>query len=146
VTAAESAFQSLLAQLDSLIAGEDSFIANMANTSALIFHQNAGIRWIGFYLWDAERRELLLGPFQGLPAVARIPFGKGACGTAVAQGTTQLVQHPAEARSEMAIPLRQGKTIIGVFSIDSKPGHQFGGLEQQYLELYAAHLVANHVL
>ena len=34
---------------------------------------------MGFYL--LEDKELVLGPFQGLPACVRIPIGRGVCGT-----------------------------------------------------------------
>src|SRR5690606_40561433 len=48
------------------------------------------INWVGFYLM--EEGELVLGPFQGLPACVRIPVGKGVCGTAVADKKTMLVE------------------------------------------------------
>ena len=39
------------------------------------------LNWAGFYILRGD--ELVLGPFQGLPACNRIKIGKGVCGTAV---------------------------------------------------------------
>ena len=59
-------------------------IANMANISALLFNQLEEVNWAGFYLYKDD--QLVLGPFQGLPACIRIPMGKGVCGTAAQTG------------------------------------------------------------
>ncbi len=72
------------------IAGrEPDLIANLANLSALLNQELADINWVGFYLLQGET--LVLGPFQGKPACVRIPVGRGVCGTAVAEGKTQLI-------------------------------------------------------
>lgn len=50
-----------------LMAGETSFLATLANTSALLFERLSDVNWAGFYLLEGEM--LVLGPFQGkLPA------------------------------------------------------------------------------
>ncbi|WP_411829750.1 GAF domain-containing protein, partial [Paenibacillus favisporus] len=56
------------------------------NASALLNSFLPDINWVGFYLFDGT--ELVLGPFQGLPACIRIPLGKGVCGTAAAERRT----------------------------------------------------------
>ncbi len=66
-----------------VMAGETSFLATLANTSALLFERLSGVNWAGFYL--LENDTLVLGPFQGKLACVRIPVGRGVCGTAVAQ-------------------------------------------------------------
>lgn len=75
----EENYELVIQQLRALIEGESNFIANLANASALLNHFFEQINWVGFYL--TENDELVLGPFQGLPACVRIPFGKGVCGT-----------------------------------------------------------------
>ena len=72
-----------------LLHGEAHSIANAANLSALIFHSLTDLNWVGFYF--AEGEELVVGPFQGLPACVRIPFGRGVCGVAAAEQRTQRV-------------------------------------------------------
>ena len=114
-------------QLIALIEGETNLIANLSNASALLNQFLDQINWVGFYL--VEEEELILGPFQGLPACIRIPFGKGVCGTSVAERKTLRIadvhQFPghiacdAASQSEIVIPLIKDDTIIGVLDIDS---------------------------
>ena len=73
-------------QLIALIEDEPNQIANLSNASALLNQFLDQINWVGFYL--VEGKELILGPFQGLPACVRIPFGKGVCGTSAAERKT----------------------------------------------------------
>ncbi|MBJ8192744.1 GAF domain-containing protein, partial [Bacillus cereus] len=79
----------VLGQLRALIHDESNTIANLANASALLGHFLPDINWSGFYLYDGT--ELVLGPFQGLPACIRIPLGRGVCGTAAAEQRTLVV-------------------------------------------------------
>ncbi|VTM46059.1 Free methionine-R-sulfoxide reductase [Klebsiella quasipneumoniae] len=46
-----------------LMAGETSFLAMIANTSALLFERLGEVNWAGFYLLEGDT--LVLGPFQG---------------------------------------------------------------------------------
>ena len=75
-------YEQLASQLDALLDGEKNIYANLSNASALLNQFFDRINWVGFYLMDDE--ELVLGPFQGLPACIRIPLGKGVCGTSAA--------------------------------------------------------------
>jgi len=96
-----------------LIAGETSFLATLANTSALLFERLSGVNWAGFYLLEGET--LVLGPFQGKIACVRIPVGRGVCGTAVATREVQRVEDvhafdghiacDASSNSEIVLPL-----------------------------------------
>ncbi|MEI6485490.1 MAG: GAF domain-containing protein [Sphingomonadales bacterium] len=121
----------LAEQLRLLIGDERDFVANMANMSALLFHQLGDLNWAGFYL----KRDggLVLGPFQGKPACIRIPLGRGVCGTAAATHETQVVPDvhafpghiacDADSRSEIVVPLIHEGALIGVLDLDSpKPG------------------------
>ena len=82
-------YRTLNQQAQALLEGEPDMIATLANLSALLNQELADINWVGFYLLQGET--LVLGPFQGKPACVRIPVGRGVCGTAVAEGKTQLV-------------------------------------------------------
>ncbi len=46
-----------------LMAGETSFLAMIANTSALLFERLSEVNWAGFYLLEGDT--LVLGPFRG---------------------------------------------------------------------------------
>ena len=61
----------------------------LSNISALLKIELENVNWAGFYLLQGGR--LVLGPFQGKPAVAEIAIGQGVCGTAVKEKRTQLV-------------------------------------------------------
>lgn len=131
-------------QLDALLEGENNSIANLSNASALLNQFLERINWVGFYLM--EDGELVLGPFQGLPACVRIPLGKGVCGTAVADKKTILVEDvqafpghiacDAASRSEIVIPLMKEDQVIGVLDIDSPELSRFTEDDRQGLELF----------
>ncbi|MCC3377803.1 GAF domain-containing protein, partial [Cohnella sp. REN36] len=58
-------------QLTALIEDEPNRVANLANASALLNQFLDRINWVGFYLYDETENQLVLGPFQGLPACVR---------------------------------------------------------------------------
>jgi GAF domain-containing protein len=118
--------------------------ANLANQAALLKNALANTNWTGFYLWLPRRNELVVGPFQGLPACTRIPSGRGVCGTALAQGRTQVVADvhsfpghiacDAASRSEIVVPIIGDQGVVGVIDIDSPLVARFGPLEAAALE------------
>ncbi|MBZ5201065.1 GAF domain-containing protein [Planomicrobium chinense] len=131
-------------QLDALLEGESNLTANLSNASALLNQFLERINWVGFYLM--EDGELVLGPFQGLPACVRIQVGKGVCGTAVAEKKTMLIEdvhafpgHIAcdvASQSEIVIPLIKDGNVIGVLDIDSPVLSRFTKEDQEGLELF----------
>ncbi|MFC0333349.1 GAF domain-containing protein [Paenibacillus sepulcri] len=148
----EDRYTLLIQQLDSLIEDEPDFIANLANASALLGQFLETINWVGFYLLK-DGNTLVLGPFQGLPACTRIAYGKGVCGTSVAERRTMRVDDvhlfpghiacDAASRSELVIPLFRQDTLIGVLDIDSPVEARFSETDQQYLEQFCQRLTAS---
>ncbi|MBS4215350.1 GAF domain-containing protein [Neobacillus rhizophilus] len=142
----EENYELVKKQLHALIHDEKNQIANLSNASALLNQFLDRINWVGFYLM--EDGELVLGPFQGLPACVRIPVGKGVCGTAVRKGETLRVadvhQFPghiacdAASQSEIVIPLVKGDQVIGVLDIDSPEKNRFDEMDQKKLEEFVA--------
>lgn len=128
--------------LMALVEGVREPVPNLANASALLWQGLQNINWAGFYLVDGDR--LVLGPFQGKPACIYIPAGKGVCGTAVAEDRTLRVDDVHEfpghiacdsaSRSEIVIPIRDGKRIVGVLDVDSPLPARFDSLDQEGLE------------
>jgi L-methionine (R)-S-oxide reductase len=143
-------YQLVKKQLQALLHGEKNQIANLSNTSALLNQFLDRINWVGFYLLDANN-ELVLGPFQGLPACVRIPLGKGVCGTSAQNKETLRVedvhQFPghiacdAASNSEIVIPLIKDGELLGVLDIDSPEKNRFDELDQEQLEELTAILV-----
>ena len=71
----------LMAYMSKRVLEDDrDVIASLANISAVINGYMDRINWVGFYLM--RDGELVLGPFQGLPACIRIQAGRGVCGPA----------------------------------------------------------------
>ncbi len=143
-------YQQICEQLDQLLGQESNFVANAANTSALLFQLLPDVSWVGFY--TAEEKELVLGPFQGKPACTRIPFGKGVCGTAAAQGNTIVVsdvdQFPghiacdATSKAEIVVPLINWGNVIGVLDIDSASPDRFDDEDRDGIESIVAVFLA----
>lgn len=139
-------YAQLLAQAEAILAGESDRIANAANLSALVYHALPDLNWVGFYFYDGT--ELVVGPFQGLPACVRIPLDKGVCGAAARTRTTQRVADvhafpghiacDSASRSELVVPLADGAALIGVFDIDSPVPDRFDVEDQAGLEAIAA--------
>jgi L-methionine (R)-S-oxide reductase len=150
----EEQYTLLIGQVEALIHDEPNRIANLANAAALLGQFLEKVNWVGFYLVDdqVERKELVLGPFQGLPACVRIPFGKGVCGTSAERLETMLVPDvhafpghiacDAASQSEIVIPIVAGGELIGVLDIDSPILSRFDDMDQQYLELFVQKLAA----
>ena len=144
------AYAALESQLRALLQGERDFIANCANTAALLWHSLPDLNWAGFY--RCLENQLVLGPFQGKPACVRIAFGKGVCGTAAATRQTVLVADvhtfpghiacDAASRAEIVIPLLQQGQLLGVLDLDSPTPGRFDAADQAGLENFAAILLA----
>jgi GAF domain-containing protein len=136
----------LLAQARALVEGERDRVANAANLSALVYHALPQLNWVGFYFFDGT--ELVVGPFQGLPACVRIPLSRGVCGAAARTRTTQRVADvnafaghiacDSASRSELVVPLYDDDELIGVFDLDSPIPDRFDADDQAGLEAVAA--------
>lgn len=138
-------YAQLVAQARALIQGEPDRIANAANLAALVYHALPDLNWVGFYFYDGA--ELVVGPFQGLPACVRIALDKGVCGAAARTRQTQRVADveafpghiacDAASRSELVVPLVHEGALVGVFDLDSPRVDRFDEQDQQGLEAIA---------
>jgi L-methionine (R)-S-oxide reductase len=137
-------------QLQALVHDEKNQVANLSNASALLNQFLDRTNWVGFYLMDTND-ELVLGPFQGLPACIRIPLGKGVCGTAAKNQETIRVedvnQFPGHiacdsaSNSEIVIPMIKEGKLVGVLDIDSPEKNRFDDLDQKMLEEFVEILI-----
>lgn len=138
-------------QLDALLEGESNQTANLANASALLYQHFSSVNWAGFYLHSQKEDELILGPFQGLPACVRIAIGKGVCGTAAQTFETQRVKDvhafpghiacDSASASEIVVPLVKNGVLLGVLDVDSPEQNRFSEEDQKILEEFAAVLL-----
>lgn len=142
-------YKDLAASLEALLHGETDALANLSNASGLLGEALEGINWCGFYLLRCG--ELVLGPFQGKPACVRIPLGKGVCGTAAARRQTLVVPDvnafpghiacDAASRSEIVIPILEGRRLQGVLDVDAPEPNRFDEADRKGLESFVAVLV-----
>ena len=128
-------YASLEKELLGLIEGEKNLIANLANICSWIYHAYPELNWSGFYLWNEEDQELVLGPFQGKPACIRIKATRGVCGASYTKGETVRVDDvhafpghiacDAASLSELVVPLKKNGKVFGVLDLDSPKTHRF---------------------
>ncbi|MGX7446777.1 GAF domain-containing protein [Dolosigranulum pigrum] len=134
----------LVKQLRALIQDESNLIANLSNVSALLNAHFDQINWVGFYLWDDQDQELVLGPFQGKVACNRIPMGRGVCGSALQQQQTLIIPDvhafaghiacDSASRSEIVVPIIIDGQPFGVLDIDAPVTDRFTTEDQALLE------------
>lgn len=134
-------YAELLENLRRRTDGIDHATSNLANAAAILFNGMEQINWAGFYLM--ENGKLILGPFQGKPAVVEIEVGKGVCGTAVQENKLQRVEdvhcfcgHIAcdcASNSEIVIPIYKDGGIYGVLDMDSPVLGRFTEEDEKYL-------------
>lgn len=125
---------------------ESDMIAMMANISSIIFNSVEDLNWAGFYI--VREDELVLGPFQGMPACTRLSE-EGVCVAACKNKKVMRVEdvhdfpgHVAcdsASNSELVLPIIVKGEVIGVLDLDSPKIGRFRELEEEkFIELVRA--------
>jgi L-methionine (R)-S-oxide reductase len=137
----EETYNTLLPQLEALVAGESDVIANLSNIAAAL-KQSMNFFWVGFYL--VKEQQLVLGPFQGPIACTRIDIGKGVCGTSWQKRETIVVadveKFPGHiacnsaSKSEIVLPAYKDGEVYLVLDVDSDSLAAFNETDKSYLE------------
>lgn len=117
---------------------EDDMIAMMANISSIIFNVVENLNWAGFYL--VKEGELVLGPFQGLPACTRLSE-EGVCVAAWKDKKVMRIENvhdfpghvacDSASNSELVLPILVKDEVIGVLDLDSPSLGRFTSLEEE---------------
>ncbi|OJG78852.1 GAF protein [Enterococcus ratti] len=138
------AYQTLFLQQAGLLEVEDHWLANLANSSALLNETLPQTVFVGYYLFNGK--ELILGPFQGRVSCTRIKLGKGVCGEAAQKRTTLIVEDvkkhknyiscDSAAQSEIVVPMVKENRLIGVLDIDCAQTKGYDRMDQENLEKY----------
>jgi GAF domain-containing protein len=142
----DSDYPLVIKQLEALLKMEENIITKLSNSSALLNQYLDDVNWVGYYLYDNVKQNLVLGPFQGLPACTRIMIGSGVCGTCASTLETQLVADvhcfeghiacDAKTNSEIVVPIVKDGKLYGVLDIDSPSKARFDEIDQKYLEMF----------
>ena len=86
--------------------------------------------WVGFYIADTVKKELILGPYVGEPTEhTRIAFGEGICGQAAiirkpfivqdVRKETNYLSCSVKVMSEIVCPIMKDDEVVGELDIDS---------------------------
>jgi L-methionine (R)-S-oxide reductase len=146
-------YQDLCEKLQNLLGTETDFVANAANTTALLRHSLPDVNWVGFYVF--RDGELVLGPFQGKPAPVRVSVGKGTCAAVAREKESIIVPDvskfkghivlDADSKSELAVPLLNWGNLIAVLNVTSTSLQRFDEDDQEGVECIASVLVSSLV-
>lgn len=133
----------VLNQAEALMKDENNLIANLSNIVSLLKYSFDYYLWVGFYLYDEEKQNLVLGPFQGRIACTRIEIGKGVCGTAFKNRETLVIDDvnkfpghifcDSSSKSEIVVPVFRNDMIVGVLDVDSAVYSSFDAVDRKYL-------------
>ncbi len=140
----EDKYISVIKSAKSLVEGEKNLIANLSNIASLLYNAFEYYSWTGFYIYEPETNQLVLGPFQGKVACTRINIGKGVCGTAASERKTIVVDNvndfpghifcDPDSKSEIVVPIMTGQKLFGVLDIDSSSYSSFDMTDKNNLE------------
>jgi L-methionine (R)-S-oxide reductase len=140
-------YDALVRDLTHLLGDERDPVANAAQAAALIWHALPDLNWAGFYFFDGT--ELVVGPFQGLPACTRIAIDRGVCGAAASRRASIVVPDveafpghiacDSRSRSELVVPIVSGDGALrGVLDMDSPSLARFDDVDRAGVERLVA--------
>lgn len=135
-------FKKVLAQVEELIRSnpENLFFQICDLLKKEVYHYD----WVGFYILDKEKNELVLGPFVGKPTQhTHIAVGKGICGQVAENAQTMIVQDVTqvenyiscglEVQSEIVVPVIKNGKFVAEIDIDSHSPAPFSAEDELFL-------------
>ncbi len=144
-TEEKAAFNSLLERVREICDTSPAPAERLESVCELLKENLPGYDWVGIYLVDESKNELVLGPFAGEPTEhVRIPFGRGICGQAAESLSTVVVDDvtketnylscSADVRSEIVLPIFKDGRFAGELDIDSHRPANFDKGDREFLE------------
>ncbi|HEY0104093.1 MAG TPA: GAF domain-containing protein [Brevundimonas sp.] len=133
-------------EIAAVLEGEPNRVARMATVASMLADGFPAFFWAGFYVVDPEKpEELVVGPYQGTLGCLRIAFGRGVCGTAARERTTQIVADvhafpghiacDSRSASEIVVPVfGPAGELIAVFDVDATENSAFDAVDAEALE------------
>jgi len=137
-------FRPLLDKIGSILERDVDIDLRLKEICNLLRENIEHYDWVGFYFADAERGELILGPYSGAPTEhVKIRFGEGICGQAADRKHTFIVQDVSketnylscspDVRSEIVLPIFKNGEVIGELDIDSHRISPFTEQDRKFL-------------
>ena len=126
----EHLHQILQAKCIGIIGKDLSLKIRMKEICSLLHKEVGHYDWIGFYLKNGEKDELILGPFVGKETEHKlIPYGSGVCGRAAVEERTILIEDVSKeenylacnlsTKSELVVPIIKNGVFIAQLDVDS---------------------------
>ena len=134
------------AEILAVLDGEPNRTARMATVASMLADAFPAFFWTGFYVVDPDKAdELVVGPYQGTLGCLRIAVGRGVCGAAARDRTTQIVDDvhafpghiacDSRSASEIVVPVFDGAgNLIAVFDVDATERSAFDAVDASALE------------
>jgi L-methionine (R)-S-oxide reductase len=116
----------------------------LARTASFLKEKVYHYDWVGFYILDKEKNELVLGPYSGKPTEhTNIPVGKGVCGQVAESKSTKIVQDVSQesnyiscsidVQSEIVVPVLKDGLFVAEIDIDSHSPAPFSNADDEFL-------------
>ena len=148
-------FDSLLNIIDKKLCSDISQAEGLQFICQLLHDHIEHYDWVGYYLHNPEKKELVLSTYVGEPTNHKnIPFGKGICGQVALSNENFIVDDvntqdnyiacSLDVKSEIVIPLFVNKNNIGQIDIDSNRLRAFSEKDAAFLS-EVNHLVSIHL-
>ena len=148
-------FDSLLNIIDKKLSSGVSQSEGLQYICQLLFGHIEHYDWVGYYLHNPEKKELVLNAYVGEPTDhTHIPFGKGICGQVALSNENFIVGDvnaqdnyiacSLDVKSEIVIPLFVNENNIGQIDIDSNRLRAFSEKDATFLG-EVNHLVSIHL-
>ena len=149
------AFDSLLSTIEKKLSSGVSQTEGLQYICQLLFDKVKHYDWVGYYLHNHKKKELVLNAYVGKPTNhTLIPFGKGICGQVALSNENFIVDDvnlqdnyiscSLDVKSEIVIPLFVNENNIGQIDIDSNRLRAFSEKDATFLE-EVNHLVSIHL-
>ncbi len=134
----------LLQDIDSFIVSGDAIPEILKKVSNLlkinVFHYD----WVGFYILDKQKSNLILGPYCGKSTEHTIiPVGKGVCGQVAESRQLKIVQDVSkegnyiscsiDVQSEIVVPILKENQFVAEIDIDSHSPSPFTIDDEEFL-------------
>jgi GAF domain-containing protein len=147
----EDLFSIVYLKFEELKAQNQTLVSLLTKTSQLLHSEISHYNWVGFYLLDIKKNELVLGPFTGAATDhTHIPVGKGICGQVAESKQAMIVQDVTEqdnylacsldVQSEIVVPIIKNDHFVAEIDIDSHAFAPFKKEDEQFLQAIAKEL------
>jgi len=134
----------LLEKIDSLVVSGKSLNVILINVCSLLKSEVYHYDWVGFYVLDNQKLNLVLGPYCGKPTDHTIiPVGKGVCGQVAQSNELKIVQDVTlegnyiacslDVLSEIVVPVLKDDRFIAEIDIDSHSPAPFTNDDVEFL-------------